>query len=177
MATYQGDTDPPAISAVAATGRADGTATVTWTTDEPADSPVAYGTSAGALSGNASEAARVTAHSVELSGLTPGTTYHYRVTSADASGNTATSPAPPATATFDVPTTPEESLVDTTVADFAAGDRGTATYVGATGSGDDGEVVLLPTVGEEFAGSLLPAGWAATPWPRRWRSHRLWRYG
>ena len=70
------------------------------------------------------------------------------------------------------PQTPEQSLVDSTVADFAAGDRGADTYVGATGSGDDGEVVLRPTVGEEFDGSLLPAGWFGDAVVRRRRPSR-----
>ena len=76
-------------------------ATVTWTTDEPADSRVDYGTTAGSLTQNATDASAVTAHSVRLTGLTPGTTYHYRVRSADGSGNATTSPlAPAAPATF-----------------------------------------------------------------------------
>ena len=51
-----------------------------------------YGTSPTALTGDASDASRVTSHSVNLSGLTAGTTYHFRVSSTDAAGNTATSP-------------------------------------------------------------------------------------
>ena len=43
-ATYAVDDTPPVISRVAATPATDGTATVTWTTDEPADSRVDYGT-------------------------------------------------------------------------------------------------------------------------------------
>ena len=45
------------------------------------------------------------------------------------------------------------------VADFAAGTPGAATSVGASGAGADGEVQLLPTVGQEFEGSALPADW------------------
>ena len=43
------DTTPPAISAVTATPGAGGTATITWTTDEPANSQVDYGTDSGSL--------------------------------------------------------------------------------------------------------------------------------
>ena len=43
-ASYAPDTTAPAISAVAAVAAADGTATVTWTTDEASDSRVDYGT-------------------------------------------------------------------------------------------------------------------------------------
>ena len=45
-ATYAPDTTAPAISAVNAVAAPDGTATVTWTTDEPSDSRVDYGTTA-----------------------------------------------------------------------------------------------------------------------------------
>ena len=53
-----------------------------------------YGTAPGSLTGNAANAALVTAHSVTLTGLAPGTTYYYRVTSADAETNSATEPQP-----------------------------------------------------------------------------------
>ena len=48
-ATYDVDATGPVISAVAAVPGAAGTATITWTTDEPATSRVDYGTSAGRL--------------------------------------------------------------------------------------------------------------------------------
>ena len=63
----------------------DTSATVTWTTDEPATSRVDYGTGA-AYGSESSSSALVTSHSRSLTGLTPGTTYHYAVTSADAAG-------------------------------------------------------------------------------------------
>ena len=100
-ATYAADTTAPAISARTATAAADGTATIAWTTDEPSDSRVDYGTTA-ALGQSASDAADVTAHSVRLTGLTPATTYHYRVRSADDAGNATTDPAA-TPATFRVP--------------------------------------------------------------------------
>ena len=84
---------------------ADGTATVTWTTDEPATSRVDYGTSAGSLTSFVSDGTLTTSHSVELTGLSPDTTYHFRVTSTDAVPNTTISPNPPAApATFTTPT-------------------------------------------------------------------------
>jgi Domain of unknown function (DUF4082)/Bacterial Ig-like domain/Purple acid Phosphatase, N-terminal domain/Bacterial Ig domain len=162
VATYGADTVAPTITGVAATAHPDGTATVTWTTDEPASSRVQYGTSPTSLSGDASDATRVTAHSVTLSGLAPATTYHYRVSSTDAAGNSATSPA-----TTDAPrtfTTPAATLADSSVADFRAGTPGTATFAGATGATTDGEVQLAPTIGEEFDGSALPSGWTTTAW-------------
>jgi hypothetical protein len=86
----------PVVSAVSATATSGGVATVTWATDEPSSSRVDYGSDPGSLSQNVTDAARVSSHSVQVSGLTAGATYFYRVTSADAAGNSATSPVPPA---------------------------------------------------------------------------------
>jgi hypothetical protein len=161
-ATYAVDGTPPVISAVNATPGSGGTATVTWTTNEASDSRVDYGTSAGSLNQSATNAALVTSHSIPLTGLAPSTTYYYRVTSADAASNAATSPpSSDEPASF---TTPSASFVDTTVADFSAGTPGTCTVVAHSG---DGEVTLAPTVGEEFSGSELPTEptvWSSTPW-------------
>jgi len=101
-ASYAADTAAPAISARTATASADGSATITWTTDEPSDSRVDYGTSPTALTPTPTDAADVTAHSVRITGLTPGATYNYRVRSEDPAGNAATDPAG-TPATFRVP--------------------------------------------------------------------------
>ena len=69
----------------------------------------------------------------------------------------AESPIAPATATFNAPAA---SLTDTSLADFGAGSFSN-TYL-ADESG--GEVILAPTVGAEFGGSSLPAGWSAGSW-------------
>jgi Domain of unknown function (DUF4082)/Bacterial Ig-like domain/Bacterial Ig domain/Purple acid Phosphatase, N-terminal domain len=99
-----GDTTPPSISAVAATANVNGTATVTWTTNEASDSRVDYGTDPANLGQSASSPSSVTSHGVQLTDLTPGATYHFRVRSADAAGNASTSPNPPAApANFRVP--------------------------------------------------------------------------
>jgi len=66
--------------------------TVTWTTDVVGDSQVAYGTSPSYGTSTALDTAQVTHHTVLLTGLTAGTTYHYSVVS-----NTINSPD----ATFD----------------------------------------------------------------------------
>ena len=58
-------------------------------------------------------------------------------------------------------TTASLSFIDTTVSDFSAGSPGANTYVSQT---NDGEVTLKPTVGEEFSGSSVPAGWTSCPW-------------
>ncbi|HWR20976.1 MAG TPA: LamG-like jellyroll fold domain-containing protein, partial [Verrucomicrobiae bacterium] len=83
------DAIPPTISAVAVSGLTATSATVTWTTSEAADTQVEYGptTSYGTVS--PLDGARVTSHTVTLTGLNAGTLYHYRVKSRDAAGNLA----------------------------------------------------------------------------------------
>jgi hypothetical protein len=69
-----------AISGVVPTNVTSTAATITWTTSLAASSRVDYGTTT-AYGTFAADATQVTDHSVALTGLTPGTTYHYRVTS------------------------------------------------------------------------------------------------
>ncbi|MGQ9697038.1 MAG: fibronectin type III domain-containing protein [Armatimonadota bacterium] len=76
-------TEPAAITIVVAPSEVDLTSSsvvITWTTDAASDSRVEYGLDEtyGSESGSVT---LVTQHSVKLSGLTPGTTYHYRVSS------------------------------------------------------------------------------------------------
>jgi Purple acid Phosphatase, N-terminal domain len=158
-ATYQGDTTPPTISSVNATSATDGTATITWTTNEASDSRVDYGTAPNALNSQASNANMTQNHTVTLTGLTPATTYHFRVTSRDAANNSATSPSTPnPPATF---TTPNQTFRDTTTQDFTAGTAGAGAYLSQRANG---EVILTPTVGQEFSGTTLPTGWFSTNW-------------
>jgi hypothetical protein len=53
---------------------------------------------------------------------------------------------------------PGTCFTDTTSIDFLTGTPGDATYVAQT---ENGEVILLPTVGAEFYGTTLPTGWEA----------------
>jgi len=93
------DTTPPVISSIAASA-SDGTAVINWVTDEPASTQIEYGTDTGygLLSPSTPQhdptsgtSAGVITHSVTLTGLTNGTTYHYKVKSKDAAGNLAES--------------------------------------------------------------------------------------
>jgi hypothetical protein len=85
------DTTPPVISNVQAVSIFIDSAAVSWTTDEPADSLVEYGTSPGNYTDNLSDLNLVFDHLLDLSNLSPATTYYYRVTSTDEAGNTAVS--------------------------------------------------------------------------------------
>ncbi len=60
-------------------------ATIVWTTDKNADSKVEYGTTA-AYGTTLYSPTLTTVHSVPITGLTPNTFYHYRVTTADSLG-------------------------------------------------------------------------------------------
>ncbi len=84
------DVTPPVISSVSVSSISSNSATITWSTNEPASSIVEYGTTTG-YGSSLTGANGVTSHSVALSNLLASKTYHFRVKSADASGNTATS--------------------------------------------------------------------------------------
>ncbi|MDX1980677.1 MAG: Ig-like domain-containing protein, partial [Bryobacteraceae bacterium] len=82
---------PPVISGVSANPVTTSTATITWTTDKPSDSRVAYGLTSAYGSLTPLDTAMVTSHSIVISGLSPSTTYHYQVISKDAQGITGVS--------------------------------------------------------------------------------------
>ena len=81
------DRIPPEISAVTIKAVTTTGATITWTTNEPADSQVEYGLTTNYGGASALDPAFVTTHTRTLVDLSPGTTYHFRVLSRDAEGN------------------------------------------------------------------------------------------
>lgn len=85
------DVTPPVISAIIVSGIGQSAAQINWTTDEPADARIEYGTSTAYGIASALQTATTTAHAVSLSGLTASTTYHFLVKSGDTAGNLATS--------------------------------------------------------------------------------------
>src|SRR5436190_2078868 len=91
------------------------------------------------------------------SALAPNTIYHVTVSGTVANANDSQLGSD-YTWSF---TTGLNTFTDTTTADFSAGTTGTDTYVSQIG---DGEVILNPTLGIEFSGSALPAGWTGTEW-------------
>jgi hypothetical protein len=123
------DTTPPTISAVAASTTAM-SATITWTTNEPASSQVEYWKDPAFPTATAvtDTAPRVTNHSVTIGGLTASTTYGFHVKSADAAGN----PRQSADSTF-VTQTPNPTL-----AAYAFNEGAGATTADASGKGHTG---------------------------------------
>ncbi len=80
------DTEPPVITNVTATNITDKSATIKWTTDEIATSLVKYGKTLGIYT-ESKEESRVINHTIDLTGLLPGTRYYFVVNSTDRSGN------------------------------------------------------------------------------------------
>ncbi|TAK08866.1 MAG: hypothetical protein EPO39_03635, partial [Candidatus Manganitrophaceae bacterium] len=85
------DTTPPVISGMAAGSLTASGALISWSTNEPADTQVEYGTTTAYGAATSIVSALTAAHSQSLSGLLSSTLYHYRVKSKDAAGNLATS--------------------------------------------------------------------------------------
>ncbi len=82
------DCQPPAITNVASSGVTGFRASVTWDTDEPADSSVSYGLTPGSFT-TATAAGLLTGHDLTLLGLQECSVYLYSVASTDQAGNTA----------------------------------------------------------------------------------------
>ncbi len=82
------DSTPPQGSAIEVETAGESSTTISWTTDEFADSTVQYGTQSGAYTMISSDPLYVKQHNVTLTGLTSETTYYCKVSSTDLSGNT-----------------------------------------------------------------------------------------
>jgi hypothetical protein len=141
-------TPAPVISAVTATGITSTSATITWTTDQNSTSQVNYGTSNTYGSSSLLNSSLLTAHSVTLTGLTPGTTYNYQAISTNSSSTTATSsnftfttaaaaPAPPVISNIQTTAITSSSVTITWTTDQAANSEvnygATTTYGSSTG--------------------------------------------
>jgi hypothetical protein len=77
----------PVISGIAASNVTTAGATISWTTDVASNSQVEYGTSTSYGSLTSLASSLVTSHIQAISGLQASTTYHFRVRSANGSGN------------------------------------------------------------------------------------------
>ena len=119
------DVTPPVISAIVAGSIGQTSATITWTTNENSDTQVDYGLTSAYGSSSTLNASLVTSHSVPISGLSAGTTYHYRVKSRDAAGNL----APSADNTFITTSAPDTTAPTISITAPAAGNvSGVVTF-------------------------------------------------
>ena len=91
VATYQVRTGGPVISQLSARP-GPGRVTITWTTDVPADSQVAYGTTPAYGSTTPLDRTLATSHSVTIANLSRRTTYAFQVMSRDAAGRLSAAP-------------------------------------------------------------------------------------
>jgi hypothetical protein len=141
----------PTVTGVTVVPLADGTATVSWTTDHPSDSTVDFGTSAASLTSTRHDPARTVAHQVVLTRLTAGKTYYYRAASANGAGSGSSPSGSPASFTAS-----GYGVADHTAAQF----RMATIDAGASRQQDGfGEAALAPEASAEFSGSQLPGGW------------------
>jgi hypothetical protein len=81
----------PVLSLLTAINIVANSATITWTTDQPANSQVFYGTTTAYGSSSALDSTLVTSHTVNISGLTAATQYHLQAQSQNAGGIMGTS--------------------------------------------------------------------------------------
>lgn len=86
------DETAPLIHGIAVNGVGLTLVTIVWSTDEPATSRVEYGITDSYGSFSEAKMSLTCGHEVTIPDLSPGTTYHFRVHSSDASENGAVSP-------------------------------------------------------------------------------------
>ncbi len=84
------DTTAPTFSGISTVATTTSIA-ITWTTSEPATTKVRYGLSTAYGTETTEDTTLATSHSVTLSGLTTGTTYHIQLLGTDQAGNTGAS--------------------------------------------------------------------------------------
>ena len=147
VSTDAADTTPPVISNVTASGVTSTSANVGWSTDEQATGSVEYGTTT-SYGSSAAIANLATTQTITISGLAPATTYHYRVTAVDSSGNKSVG----ADGTFTTAQSGDTSAATGFIRDWAV--LGSFGYTG-TGHNTDyigGETTIHPSVGDTTAG-------------------------
>jgi hypothetical protein len=128
---YSGpDTTAPVLSLISSGIPGNTSATITWTTNELADTQIEYGLTSSYTASSTIDATMVTSHSAVLTGLTPGTTYHYRIISDDPFQNEAVSTDQTFTTSSDADITPP--LVEITSPSDAATVSGTSVAIVAS---------------------------------------------
>lgn len=119
------DSAPPTASDPVVTALPDGTAQVSWTTNEPTRAEIGLGATATDLSDHGVDAGLVTTHQAVLTDLEPNSTVWMQPSSTDAAGNSVEGPAVPVVvpgpgvadqswASFKRGTTKGQATIDTT---------------------------------------------------------------
>ncbi len=116
-ATFTTAPPPPLIFNTALASLATNSATVSWQTDQNADGQIEFGTTAAYGSSTTYNPTLAIYHAQQLSGLVPGTVYHYRIRSANAAGLLSVSPD----ATFTTPGVPGPAISNVAVVSLLAG--------------------------------------------------------
>ncbi len=133
------DVTDPLISSIEETVTSTTSVTITWTTDEPTTSEVSYGTTS-SYGETETDSTLTTEHTVTITGLEEGTTYHFEVTSTDSSGNDSTSADNTFTTEDDASPT-NVSSVDVTESDESI----TITWTNSTDEDLAGVIVVVCT--------------------------------
>ncbi len=130
----------------AVTGITTKAATISWATSRASDSKVAYGVSSGSyFEEEPSKSTHVTSHEINLTNLTPGTTYYYVAKWTDEDGNTGTSdektfttaPPPTVSSVTESNITINSALITFTVKDAT---KATLRYGTSTAYGNEASV-------------------------------------
>ncbi|MEE9583632.1 MAG: fibronectin type III domain-containing protein, partial [Dehalococcoidales bacterium] len=138
-----GGTTPPAISGISESNVTSSSADIGWTTDEPADSQVAYRASPGWLT--SLDETLVTVHLVQLTGLQPATTYYYKVMSRDGAGNLTVSDEMEFT-TLGLPASFGTSDWSVSLAEVDAGKEATISFLVTNSGGLGGSYAITLTI-------------------------------
>jgi hypothetical protein len=142
-------------------------AVISWQTNNAANGRVDYGLTT-AYGSSMSDATRVTAHALTLTGLTASTTYHYKVTSVDAASQTASS----ADGTFATSATPRAWawVQGVTGADAAVGGSSYTLTMAAPNTGNfmalSSVLVDVNKAGTPTIASVSDNGSPASSWSR-----------
>jgi hypothetical protein len=141
----------PVVSSVSAGSVTSSSAVISWTTNVPASSRVAYGTSTSYGSSTPLNSTLVTSHSVTITDLNPSTLYNYQVTSLDSQGDVVSS----GNFTFTTSATGLQTLlqIEGNASEVSGTTTGSTVTPGTAPSGFSGTVVANGSGSVNFAGS------------------------
>jgi peptidoglycan hydrolase-like protein with peptidoglycan-binding domain/phosphodiesterase/alkaline phosphatase D-like protein len=155
------DTTPPVVSLVSVAPITTSTATVAWTTNELAQSHVEYGITDAYGSASVSESDFALTHAAPLAGLSPDTTYHYRIHTRDVSGNTMVTPdntfttnSPVGTTSSEQTTTAAPTITASVPPVSNSGTSATVATPGGSATIATGADVTAPTTSGVFESSV-----------------------